>query len=88
MGDSTVSQLFLSLALQLGGSEAEAFGPRAQAPPVRPAAKTTRPEVTVLIDTKASACDDTVRINFVRNDLLALSNSGHEYNLVRGQRAA
>ena len=43
----------------------------------------SRPRSASIGDSAASVCDDTVRLNFARNDLLAWGNSGNEYNLVR-----
>jgi hypothetical protein len=55
-GDSATAQFFLSLALQLGGPAA--------------LGKNRRGGSAVLKDVTASACEDAVRLNFVRNDLL------------------
>ena len=56
VGDSATAQFFLSLVLQLGGPEALGYNRRGGS--------------AVLKDITASACGDTVRLNFVRNDLL------------------
>ena len=55
-GDSATAQFFLSLALQLGGPGALGHNRRGGS--------------SVFKDLTASACEDTVRLNFVRNDLL------------------
>ncbi|KAL1519925.1 hypothetical protein AB1Y20_023413 [Prymnesium parvum] len=66
VGDSQMAQLFTSAVMLLAGAAGLGVDYRAG----------TR--ASVLSDVTASACNDTVRLNFVRSDLLAWSNSGHE----------
>ena len=63
-GDSATAQFFLSLVLQLGGAEALGHNKRGGS--------------AVLKDLTASACGDTVRLNFVRNDLLLWTSQVEE----------
>lgn len=63
-GDSTTAQFFLSLVLQLGGAEALGHNKRGGS--------------SVFKDLTASACGDTVRLNFVRNDLLLWTSQVEE----------
>lgn len=63
-GDSATAQFFLSLALQLGGPHG--------------LGKNRRGGSAVIKDVTASACDDSVRLNFVRNDLLLWTSQVEE----------
>ena len=63
-GDSATAQFFLSLMLQLGGPRALGHNRRGGS--------------AVLKDLTASACEDTVRLNFVRNDLLSWTSQVDE----------
>ena len=63
-GDSATAQFFLSLMLQLGGPRALGHNRRGGS--------------AVLKDLTASACEDTVRLNFVRNDLLTWTSQVDE----------
>ena len=63
-GDSATAQFFLSLVLQLGGPRALGHNRRGGS--------------AVLKDLTASACEDNVRLNFVRNDLLAWTSQVDE----------
>lgn len=63
-GDSATAQFFLSLVLQLGGADALGHNKRGGS--------------AVLKDLTASACGDTVRLNFVRNDLLLWTSQVEE----------
>lgn len=66
VGDSTASQLFLSLTLQLGGT----FG------------RNSRP-ISGIDEATSSGCNDTVRMNFVRNDFVLWSNSKGDVDTAR-----
>lgn len=74
VGDSTVAQVFISLIFQLEGPGAVERGN---------ATTTIEHNRSNIGDTVASVCNDNVRMNFVRNDLLTWANSGNEVNLVR-----
>ena len=63
-GDSATAQFFLSLMLQLGGPRALGHNRRGGS--------------AVLKDLTASACEDAVRLNFVRNDLLTWTSQVDE----------
>ena len=63
-GDSVTAQFFLSLMLQLGGPSA--------------LGRNRRGGSAVLKDLTASACEDAVRLNFVRNDLLTWTSQVDE----------
>ena len=63
-GDSATAQFFLSLVLQLGGPRSLGHNRRGGS--------------AVLKDLTASACEDAVRLNFVRNDLLIWTSQVEE----------
>ena len=76
VGDSTTAQFFTSTIMLLEGSSG--FGVD-----FKSGGNDIRMHPTVMTDITASACNDTVRLNFVRNDLLTWGNSGHEDTATR-----
>ncbi|KAL3907875.1 MAG: hypothetical protein SGPRY_010016, partial [Prymnesium sp.] len=69
VGDSQTSQIFISMVMILEGRSGLGVD--------------VKPGASVLSDTTASVCNDTVRLNFIRSDLLTWSNSKHEGTAIR-----
>ena len=76
VGDSTTAQLFTSTVMLLEGQDGLGVD-------YRSGGQNVRKHPSVLSDVTASVCGDTVRLNFIRSDLLTWSNSGHEDTAIR-----